>query len=71
MTIDEAVKEWKSKNRRMGCVSSTNWFCSRVKGFYPVRKTRFTSSGEVFEHVVATDGFVVIDFSPNHDNPTE
>lgn len=58
MTIDLAIKEWESKNRRMGCVSATNWFCKRVKGFVPIR----LDFGN-FQHVVATDGKIRIDLA--------
>ena len=53
----------------MGCVSATNWFCNRVSGFTPKRLTRYTENGEIFEHVVATDGMVIIDFAPYSDKP--
>ena len=33
--MDKAIREWNSKKRRMGCVAAADWFCSRVKGFYP------------------------------------
>ena len=71
MTITDAVKEWKTKQRRMGCVSATNWFCHRVTGFAPERLTRFTEQGEVFQHVVATDGIIRIDLAPSFDSPTD
>lgn len=64
MTIEEALKEWQSKKRRMGCVAATDWFCSRVKTFEPLRLTRYTSTGEVFEHVVCSNGFITIDLAP-------
>lgn len=65
-TIDTAIAEWSSKNRRMGCVSASQWFCHRVEGFYPVRLDR----GD-WEHVVATNGQVVIDLVPHLDSPEE
>jgi hypothetical protein len=71
MTIDEAIQEWQSKNRRMGCVAATDWFCKRVKDFYPDRLPRYTSEGHYFEHVVATNGFIRIDLSPYADRPRE
>ncbi len=71
MTVDEAIRQWKSKARRMGCVSATAWFCRRVKGFRPERLTRYTEDGEVFEHVVATDGVVRVDVAPYADAPRE
>ncbi len=69
MTIDEALAEWRSKKRRMGCVAATNWFCKRVAGFRPERLTRYTEHGEVFEHVVATDGMIRVDLAPYADGP--
>jgi hypothetical protein len=71
MTIDEAVKEWESKPRRMGCNSAADWFCCRVDGFRRERLKRWTSTGELFEHVVATDGKVRVDLSPYADRPSE
>ncbi len=71
MSIDEAIIEWKQKNRRMGCVNATNWFCKRVSGFYPKRITRYTKDGYIFQHVVATDGMIVIDIAPYSDKPTD
>lgn len=71
MTIDEALAEWKSKRRRMGCVSATDWFCKRVPGFAPIRYRRFTAEGDTFEHVVATDGVVRIDLCPDNDAPRD
>lgn len=71
MTITQAIKEWKSKKRRMGCVSATNWFCKRVTGFQPLRVTRYTIDGDMYSHVVATDGKIVIDVSPYADRPRE
>lgn len=70
MTIDQAIAEWQSKNRRMGCVAATNWFCKRVKGFQPERLTRYTPEGEIFQHVVATNGQVRIDLAPYADAPS-
>ena len=55
----------------MGCVAATNWFCKRVAGFYPERLTRYTSQGEIFQHVVATDGVIRIDLAPYADRPGE
>jgi hypothetical protein len=65
--IEEVIKEWESKKRRMGCVSATNFFCKRVSGFYPERITRYTPTGEIFEHVVATNGIIRIDLAPYAD----
>jgi len=68
-TIDDAISEWKSKNRRMGCVAATDWFCKRVPSFYPERLTRYTKRGELFQHVIATDGTIRIDLAPYQDRP--
>lgn len=67
--IDLAIKEWMSKKRRMGCVAATDWFCSRVEGFYPIRLNRYTEKGELFEHVVATNGVIIIDLASYADKP--
>lgn len=64
MTIDEAVTEWMSKDRRMGCVSATMWFCTRVKNFKPIRESFWNEHGDYSEHVVATNGRVKIDLAP-------
>lgn len=50
-------------------MAATDWFCRRVPGFYPERLNRFTVEGELFQHVVATDGFVRIDLAPYADKP--
>jgi len=71
MRIDEAMTEWEEKRRRMGCVSATAWFCQRVPSFRPIRKCRWTRSGEIYTHVVATDGKVVIDLAPDKDGPDD
>lgn len=71
MSIDDAITEWQSKHRTMGCVATTAWFCKRVSGFKPERLTRYTQKGEVFEHVVATNGIVRIDLSPYNDKPRD
>lgn len=71
MTIDAAIKEWKSKKRQMGCVSAAKWFCKRVKGFYTENLDRHTENGEYFRHVVATDGVIRIDLSPYADKPDD
>lgn len=67
MTIDRCVKEWQSRPRRAGCVSATEWFCCRVRDFRPLRLTRYTKDGELYQHVVATNGLVVIDLAPYAD----
>ena len=69
MTVDKAICEWKSMKRTRGCVSATDWFCKRVKNFYPERLTRYTKEGDIFEHVIATDGTIRIDLAPNCDRP--
>lgn len=71
MTIDSAIKEWKTKKRRMGCVAATNWLCKRVPGFKPIRLHRYTTQGNYFSHVVATDGIVIIDLAPYADKPSD
>lgn len=71
MTLDEALIEWRSKKRRMGCVAATTWLCRRVPGFRPDRLTRYTSQGDPFEHVVASDGLVRVDLAPYADVPRE
>lgn len=65
--IDDALKEWVSKKRYMGCVSATDWFCKRVKEFYPERLDRYTEKGELYQHVVATNGIIRIDLAPYAD----
>ena len=69
MRIDEAIREWKTKKRRMGCVAAADWFCNRVNAFEPIRLTRYTITGEIFQHVVATDGVIYIDLAPYNDKP--
>ena len=71
MSIDETIEEWQSKNRRMGCVAASDWFCSRVSGFKPLRLDRLTEGGELFQHVVATNGKIIIDLAPYADHPKE
>ncbi len=68
--IDEALKEWRSKKRRMGCAAAAEWFCKRVPSFRPESLDRYTAGGDYFGHVVATDGFVRIDLSPYADRPS-
>ena len=69
MTIDQALDEWRTRRRRMGCVSAAQWLCHRVAGWHPLRLTQYTEFGAVFEHVVATDGVVVIDLAPYANRP--
>lgn len=64
MRIESAIREWKSKHRRMGCVSAAEWFCKRVKGFRPLRKRFYYPCGDFWEHVVVTDGVIEIDICP-------
>ena len=71
VTIDDAVSEWASKRRTMGCVSAATWFCRRVPGFSPKRLARHTQDGEIYEHVVATNGSIIIDISPYNDHPSD
>lgn len=67
--LNSVLKEWQSKTRRMGCVSAAKWFCRRVPSFKPERVKRYTKDGEVFEHVVCTDGIIRIDLAPYADQP--
>ena len=69
VSIEQVLEEWASKKRRMGCVAATNFFVKRVPGFKPKRLTRHTSDGDLYEHVVATNGVVVIDLAPYSDRP--
>lgn len=71
MTIDDALIEWESKKRRMGCVAATDWFCKRVNGFRPERLDRYTSDGILFQHVVASNGLVRVDLAPYADKPSK
>lgn len=75
MTAEQALKEFNSKKRRMGCVSAVDWFCKRVDGFYPKRKTYTIKEGkyrgETYEHVVATNGIIEIDVAPYANKPRD
>lgn len=56
----------------MGCAAATDWFCRRVAGFSPLRVRRYLPSGTdknglFWEHVVASNGSVVIDLAPYAD----
>jgi hypothetical protein len=53
----------------MGCVSATKWFCDRTQGFHPERITRYTKEGEIYQHVIATNGIIRIDIAPYADKP--
>jgi len=55
----------------MGCNSAADWFCKRVKGFYPEHLIRYTEDVWLFGHTVATNGRVRIDLSPYADRPRE
>lgn len=68
-TIDDIFAEWNSKQRRMGCVSASNWFCKRRPDFHPIRLNRYTEDGDIFQHVVATNGVINVDLSPYNDKP--
>lgn len=69
MTVAEAILEWKSKPRRMGCMSASRWFCARVKGFRISSVDRYTKTGDLYGHTVAFDGQVVVDLTPQFDLP--
>lgn len=71
MTVNEALAEWYSRKRRMGCVSGSEWFCKRVPGFYTLELDRYTKNGEYFGHTVATNGRVIIDITPYADLPRD
>jgi len=65
--IDSTIREWESTPRHMGCVSASAWFSKRVPGFSPRRVTRYTKKGDMYEHVVASDGKIVVDLAPYAD----
>lgn len=69
--FETILSEWYSRKRRMGCVAATDWFCERMPGFYPERLDRYTADGELFQHVVATDGRIRIDLAPYSDGPRD
>lgn len=69
MNLETCIREWNGKKRRMGCVAAANFVCQRVPGFRPERLTRYTKKGDVFEHVVATNGSIRIDLAPYADRP--
>ncbi len=71
LTIDEAVVEWQSKRRRMGCTAASDWFCARVAGFWPENLDRYTASGDYFGHTVATNGLIRVDLTPYADQPRD
>lgn len=69
MTLDEALLEWKSKDRRnVGCATAANWFCRRVKGLRLVWFAR-ASGNTLWQHAMVTDGVVLLDPSPWNDHP--
>jgi len=51
----------------MGCVSATDWFCKRIEGFYPERLSKYNNYGEIYQHVIATNGIIRIDLTPYAD----
>ncbi len=71
VTAQEMIDEWMSKDRRMGCVSATTWAVKRLEGFKPLRIIRYTPKGEVYEHVVAFNGKIIIDLAPYADAPED
>ena len=71
MTITEAIKEWNSSNRWMDCVAASEWFCKRVVGFWKIRIDRYTKEGDLYQHVVVTDGRMIIDLAPYSDKPKD
>jgi hypothetical protein len=71
MTLDEVINEWQSKKRTMGCVAATRWLCKRRPDFKPLRVTRYTKDGEPFQHVVGTNGQIIIDLAPYADKPRD
>ena len=64
MTKEDALTEWKSKKRRMGCVAATDWFCARVDGYVPKRLKR-----PDWDHVVAVNLLTcdIVDLTPHLD----
>jgi len=69
--LDSVIQEWESKNRNMGCVAATDWFIKRAPGFKAIRLNRYTKNGELYQHVAATDGKIIIDLAPYADIPNE
>jgi len=68
LSVAEARSEWASKQRRMGCVSATKWFCQRVADFSEMRITR-TYKGITWQHSVAFNGTNIVDLVPHLDAP--
>ena len=70
MTLQGVLDEWMSKGRRVGCVAATDWAVKRLEGFKPLRVARYTPDGEVYEHVVAFNGRIIVDLAPYADAPS-
>lgn len=68
MTIDAALALWSKLHRKpTGCVAATYWFCMRVPSFKPLHLQRYTKNGDIFQHVVAYNGIVIVDLAHGHD----
>ena len=52
----------------MGCVSGAEWFCKRVPGFHCLRLGR-EENDVIWEHVIATNGEILVDLTPHWDAP--
>ena len=63
-----ALEGWGSRRRSMGCVSAAEWFCKRVPSFHTLRLGRL-ENGVDWEHVIATNGEVLVDLTPHWDIP--
>ena len=69
MTLDEALVEWKSKDRsRLGVSRLPTGSVAVTKEFMPTVLTR-ASGSTLWEHVKVTDGHVLLDPSPWKDAP--
>ena len=68
-TLNSVIKDWKAKKRRMGCLAATKWLCKRIPGWKPIRLQHYNEDGELYEHVVATNGSVHIDLAPYANRP--
>lgn len=68
MLLENALIEWYKQKRHMGCVAATKWLCERVSNFKSLRVDRYTSKGEIYSHVVATNGKIIIDLAPQTDS---
>jgi hypothetical protein len=71
LTIDNVLQEWNKKHRRMGCVAATNWFIKYRPDFQQKRINQYTSTGDFYSHVVATNGLIDIDLAPYANKPKE